>query len=254
MNLLSQREPRAARPDAWSRTKLRGRAGILGELARLLDGGNTILLYGPVGAGKSTVLRWLDARAEARGVPRGLAPVTETLGDLTAALARAYPDVDVDFVPMRQARARLRNAVEQRPGILLLDHLGRTGGAFKGALRVLRGLRAGVLLAADVDQPRDHERVRRLHLVQYELELPPLHGSTMRALVRSMLAATDLPYPLADEDISALVTATAGLPGRAAWIVETLHDSKAWRHGRPRCDWLRVEASIAAAERYRGMP
>jgi len=207
--------------------------------------------YGPVGVGKSSVIRWLDARAEARGVPRGLALTTETLGDLTTALSRAYPHVDVDSVTMRHARSRLRNAFEQRPAVLLLDHLGQTGRAFKGALRSLRGMGAGVLLAADVDQPRDHDRVRRLHLAQHEVELPPLHGSTMRTLMRSMLAAVDLPFPLRTEDVSALVTAAGGLPGRAVWIVETLHDSGAWRNGRPRCDWLRVEAIIAAAERYR---
>jgi hypothetical protein len=61
----------------------------------------------------------------------------------------------------------------------------------------------------------------------------------------------DLPFHLLDEDVSALVTAAEGLPGRAVWIVETLHDSGAWRNSRPRCDWLRVEATIAAAERYR---
>jgi hypothetical protein len=152
---------------------------------------------------------------------------------------------------MKQARSRLRTAVEQRPGILLLDHLGQTGRAFKGALRSLRGLGAGVLLAADVDQQRDHERVRRLHLAQHEVELPRLHGSTMRALMRSMLATADLPFHLQAEDASALVTAAEGLPGRAAWFVRTLRDSGAWSGGRPRCDWLRVEAIIAATERYR---
>jgi hypothetical protein len=251
MNSASKDQACPARPNSWTPAALPGRAGILGELARLLDGGHTVLLYGPVGVGKSSVIRWLDARAEARGVPRGLALATETLGDLTTALTRAYPDVDVGSVTKRQARSRLRNAVEQRPGVLLLDHLGETGRAFKGALRSLRGMGAGVLLAADVDQPRDHERARQLHLAQYEVELPPLHGSTMRALMRSMLATADLPFHLLAEDVSALVTAAEGLPGRSAWIVETLHDSGAWRSGRPRCDWLRIEATIAAAERYR---
>jgi hypothetical protein len=228
-----------------------GRAVILGELARLLDGGRTVLLYGPVGVGKSSVIRWLDARAEARGIPRAVALDTNTLGDLTAALVRAYPDVDVGSVTMRQARSRLRNAVERRPGIVLLDHLGQTGRAFKGALRSIRGMGVGVLLAADVEQPRDHERIRRLRLTHSEVELPTLHGSTMRTLMRSMVAAADLPFPLRAEDASALVTAAEGLPGRAAWIVEALHDSGAWWNGRPRCDWLRAEAIIAAAERYR---
>jgi hypothetical protein len=102
-----------------------------------------------------------------------------------------------------------------------------------------------------VDNVRDRVRVRRLHLTHLELELLPLHGSTIRALVRSMLAGCDLPFPLRDQDLRALVRATDGLPGRAVRFVDALRDAKAWANGRPRCDWMRTEAIIAAAERYR---
>lgn len=81
------------------------------------------------------------------------------------------------------------------PGLLLLDHLGDTGTAFKGALRSLRGTGVGILLVADVDQPRDHARVRALGLTHREIELPRLHGRTLRALLEKLLGAHELPQP-----------------------------------------------------------
>jgi AAA+ superfamily predicted ATPase len=231
--------------------KLLGRAAIVDVLGKLLDDGVAVLLYGPVGAGKTSVLRSLEARVQARRVPCAVSPTTETLGDLTHALARAYPSVDACSGTMRQIRARLRNAVEQTPGAVLLDHLGRTGTAFKGALKSMRGTGVGVLLAADVEHHRDHARFRSRHLVNREVELPPLHGSTMNVLLKALLAETTLPLPLRDADLRELAAATDGLPGRAVWFVSALQAPTAWRNGRPRCDWLRTEAIIAAAERYR---
>jgi hypothetical protein len=69
-----------------------------------------------------------------------------------------------------------------------------------------------------------------------------------------MLAHCDLPFPLRDRDLRALVQAADGLPGRAVRFVDALRDAKAWTNGGPRCDWLRTEAIIAAAERYRQHP
>jgi energy-coupling factor transporter ATP-binding protein EcfA2 len=227
-----------------------GRAGIVAALERRLSQGQEVLIFGPVGAGKTTVLQAIEQRARSRGVPCALSAQTETLSDLTRTLSTAYPEIK-SARTQRVTRGRLRRAVEARPGFLLLDHLGKVGLAFKAVLRSLRGTGIGVLFAADVDNVRDRVRVRRLHLTHLELELVPLHGSTIRALVRSMLAGCDLPFPLRDQDLRALVRATDGLPGRAGRFVDALRDAKAWANGRPRCDWLRTEAIIAAAERYR---
>jgi hypothetical protein len=230
-----------------------GRAAVVAALERRLSQGQEVLIFGPVGAGKTTVLEAIEHRARSRGVPCGLSAQTDTLSDLTRTLSTAYPE-SKSARTQRATRSRLRRAVEARPGFLLLDHLGHVGLAFKGLLRSLRGMGMGVLLAADVDNVRDRVRVRRLHLTHLELELLPLHGSTIRALVRSMLAHCDLPFPLRDRDLRALVQAADGLPGRAVRFVDALRDAKAWTNGGPRCDWLRTEAIIAAAERYRQHP
>jgi len=229
---------------------LLGRGPVLNLLDSFLDAGTAVLLYGPVGAGKTELVRALHRRAVARKVPCATSPKTEALGDLTNALAQAYPGVS-RLGPMRQVRARLRSATEERPCRLFLDHLGSTGTAFKGALKTMRGTGVGVLLVADAEHGRDHARFRELHLVQHEIRLPPLHGSTIRVLLETLRSGTQLPYPLSNEDLRALAAAADGLPGRAVWFMKALETPSAWRNGSPRCDWLRTEAVIAAAERYR---
>jgi ATPase family associated with various cellular activities (AAA) len=229
---------------------LLGRAPVLSLLSSLLDAGTAVLLYGPVGAGKTELIRALHQRAVARRVPCATSPRTESLGDLTRALARAYPSVS-RAGPMRQVRARLRNATDERPCVLLLDHLGRTGTAFKGALKSMRGTGAGVLLAADTEHARDHARFRELHLVQHEIPIPCLHGSTIRVLLETLLTRAQLPFPLSQPDLRALAAAAEGLPGRAVRFMKALEAASAWRNGSPRCDWLRMEAIVAAAEHYR---
>jgi hypothetical protein len=139
----------------------------------------------------------------------------------------------------------------EHPGVLLFDDLGRTGSAFKGALKSVRGTGLGIALAADVDHPRDHERVRALGLSHYEIELCPLHGNSARALLERLLEQRTLPGTLTAEHIRALVAATEGLPGRAVDFADALVHSEAWSAGRPRVGWLRTGAAIRAAERYR---
>jgi hypothetical protein len=196
-------------------------------------------------------LRALEARARRSGRPCGLSTRTEALADFTRALATAYPHVDTSIGTTRHFRARLRSALDAKPGLLLLDHLHGTGTAFKGALKSIRGMGAGVLLAADVDHPRDFDHARSLRLTHVEIPLPRLHGQSMRVLLRSLLDARTLPHPVSEEDFSALVSAAEGLPGRAVGFADALRKSSAWGGNRPRCEWLRSEAFIASAERYR---
>jgi replication-associated recombination protein RarA len=229
---------------------LLGRAHDLARLDALVRSGTTAVLYGPVGVGKSALLRAMASHARQRGVPCGLVARTSALSHFTEALTFAYPGVPTTG-GQRQLRARLRIAVEARPGLLLLDGLGRTGTAFKGALRAVRGMGLGVVLAADVDRPRDHERLRALGLSRCEIELRPLHGRSIRALLETLLAERPLAGNVDPDSLRALVAAAEGLPGRAVEFADALVDPTAWSAGRPRVDWLRTGSVIGAAERYR---
>lgn len=229
---------------------LLGREEELAKLGELMRGGQSVVLYGRVGVGKSALLRALAQRTRKEGRPCALVTRTTSLGDFTRALAHAYPGVATDGT-QRQLRGRLRRAVESRPAVLLFDGLGQTGSAFKGALKSVRGTGLGVVLAADVDQPRDRERVRALGLSHHELEIRALHGNSMRALLQTLLERRRPAHSLAAAHMRALVAATEGLPGRAVDFAEALADPRSWAADQPRVDWLRTGAAIRAAEHYR---
>jgi hypothetical protein len=235
---------------AFDDLPLVGRASELAKIGGLLDDGLVVVLYGRVGAGKSALLRALARRTRQNGKPCALTTRTVSLADFTEALAHAYPGVPTHG-SQRQLRGRLRMAVESRPAVLFFDDLGRTGTAFKGAIKSLRGTGLGMLLAADVDHPRDHERLRAMGLSHYELELSPLHGHSMRALLRALVERRPLPRPLSPDHMRALVAAAEGLPGRAVDFADALVSPDSWRAGNPRVDWLRSGSAIRAAERYR---
>lgn len=229
---------------------LYGREQTLATLRAWLDQGEVVVVYGRVGVGKSSVLRAVERWTHERGRPCAFATRTASLADFTEALGRAYPSVPRGPT-QRLWRGRLRMAAERRPGVLLFDDLGHTAAAFKGAVQSVRGIGLGIALAADVDQPRDRDRIRRLGLSYREMELRPLHGSSIRALMESLLETRMLPFVLAPADFRLLAAATDGLPGRAVDFAGALVDPDAWRGGRPRIDWLRTGSIIRAAERYR---
>src|SRR5580658_9663477 len=113
------------------------------ELCVRLRAGSHLILYGPRGAGKSTVLRNIGDHYEAVGTPYGLAPQTSGLADIVAALSAAYPDAGLQGLGKRAAGVRLRLVADGTPGVLLLDHatlvttawlvnLGGCGGGLRG--------------------------------------------------------------------------------------------------------------------------
>jgi energy-coupling factor transporter ATP-binding protein EcfA2 len=229
---------------------LLGREQDLARLDALVRCGSVVVLYGPIGVGKTTLLHALAGRARQRGAPCAIVPFASALADFTHALARAYPRVANEGT-QRQLRARLRKAIESRPGVLLFDDLRRTGTAFKGAIRTVRGTGLGIVFAADVDHPRDHARLRALSLSHHEIELRPLHGNSMRALLHALLQRRPLASRVTPEHLRALAVATGGLPGRAVDFAEALVSPTAWAGGAPRIDWLRTGAVIRALERHR---
>jgi energy-coupling factor transporter ATP-binding protein EcfA2 len=206
-----------------------------------LQAGRTVLLYGPMGSGKSALLEVLAHDMKKQRRPCGFCRSTRALSDITEALLAAYPEVVRAGRTRRQLRRDLVYAVEARPGALLLDHLHDVGTQFKGYLRAMRGTGLGVILAADAEVPRDHDRLRAMHLAYLEAEVPPLPSRCLHRILDQTLEAAPTPFALTDTDRSALVRMARGRPGWIIWACRILGDIHYWRHGRVLLNSLRAE-------------
>jgi len=226
-----------------------GRDDVIASLEGLAGEGQTVLVYGPVGIGKTSVLGDLARRAQRKQRPCAFCPRTEHLADVAAALARAYPDASIGR-SQRQRRSRLRLAVEANPGVLLLDDFIFVGTALKGYLRSLRGSGLGVVIAADVDQARDHARLREHGLAYRELALPPLRAALMRQLLERETARRALPWPLAEEDRDALLHVAQGRPGWIVSLVAAAVEVRYWHESRLAVDVLVADLLIKITHHY----
>ena len=103
--------------------KIVWRSAIVKRLLAESLAGHCVLLCGPRFVGKTAVLREIEARVRLVGRPCGFAPHTRSLRDVTQALLGGYPQPDEANLNQRRLRSRLRRAVEEAPGVLLLDHL-----------------------------------------------------------------------------------------------------------------------------------
>jgi predicted AAA+ superfamily ATPase len=183
-------------------------------LAMELRRGRHIVLWGPRGSGKTTLLQAL-AR-ELWDVHHALSVVTSHLDDITQTLERAYAEVPTQGVKRRTARSRLWWAADADPGCLLLDHVTKVPAAMKGWLRRLRGGVVGVVLAVDVDSPREREWLRGLKIGCTSLRMPPVDSRSLSRILNHLWTAAEF-APLVPSTRRTLVRSARGRPG---WVVQ----------------------------------
>jgi len=229
--------------EAGRRPLLRDR--VLREIETLLRAGNTVLVWGPWGIGKSTWLAALHEHARRERLPCGISPQTSSLRDVTQAFARAYPEVSLEQRSQRQIRWALRLALDAQPGLLLLDDLRKAGSALRSFLRSLRGSGLGIGIAADVEGPRDLARLRALHLAYHERAFPPLRGAPLHKLVSNAVPAS-----IHAQDRRTLVRMAAGRPGWVVRIGERLRDPEYWRGDRIQLEKLRADIAVEVLAHY----
>ena len=217
----SRPRPRAAPP--------LGRDSELGRIDRLITiatagQGRTLIVSGPAGMGKTTLLRWLDRRAEERGLRVGLgtaaaiegawpyAPVLEALADL----CRRYPALLDGLAD--EYRVEIEGALrgtspewdgESRHQRLLVS---------VAELLRLASAGGGAVLVVDDAHDADEASLRLLHYlsrlaVNERLVIVVAHRPwplrpAMEAMRRSLIGrGTSVPLdlgPLADQDIRGL--------------------------------------------------
>jgi AAA domain len=202
------------------------------ELQGRLSRGEHLTLLGPRGSGKSTLLTRLHSHLVVEGIPCAYSGVTTSLDDITRALERAYPDVDSAEITRRTARARLWAAADRKRGVLLLDHFSTVSNAMVFLLKRLHGGVAGVLTAADIEDPRDRSRIRRpSRYGAMTVRMPPTPIRQLRRLFYALTGGLGLP-PLAPGVEQKLLEAARGRPGWIVKCAELACDSRYWcAHG-----------------------
>ena len=197
------------------------------DVLERLRHGEHLILYGPRGSGKSTLVTQLHGRLVRANAPCGVAECTACLDDITGAMEAAYPEVNTQAVVRRTARARLWSAAEPRGCVLLLDHLTKVSTAMVGFCRRLRGGVAGVLFVVDVDVERERQRMRAKRLA-VSVRMPPASIRQLRALLRSRCAEHRLSVGQKTE--GQILRAARGRPG---WIMQctTLMPQARYWHG-----------------------
>jgi energy-coupling factor transporter ATP-binding protein EcfA2 len=198
------------------------------DVSMRLRRGEHLVLYGPRGIGKTTLLSDLGARLRPKGIPCARSNVTACLDDITRALEEAYPGVDTLQVERRTARARLCKAADLKSGVLLLDHLTDVSNAMVGFLRRLRGGIVGVLAAVDVDVERERQRMTPWRLGALSVRMTRTPAARLRHVFRTRCDELELPR-LRSEMERKIVRAAHGRPGWILRCAELEADPRYWR-------------------------
>jgi predicted ATPase len=214
------------------------------ELGMRLRAGSHLILFGPRGVGKSTLLAVLQEENHALGAPCGLSHATSGLADIVGALAQAYPDIDIEGLSRRVAKARLRSAADRISGVLLLDHATTVTTAMLGYLRRLRGGIAGALLVADVDTEHERERLRAWRIGALSVRMPLTSDRQLHRMLTAALHDGELPE-LGPSLAQQIAHAARGRVGWLVECIERMHEDEYWRDGRLHLAALCTDTEIA---------
>jgi hypothetical protein len=202
-----------------------GLRGTAAHLTERLAKGEHLVLWGPIGSGKTTLATTIQRQLA--GGACACSKETRCLDDITQALERAYPQVPTQTISRRAARARLWQAADREPAVLLLDHVMAVSTAMKGFLRRLRGGVAGVLLIFDIDSAREGNRLRALHLGCLSLRMPAFPSRVQHVLLAALWPVDQHPSP-GPTAVRRLIRAARGRPGWIRICAQLARDPKYW--------------------------
>jgi energy-coupling factor transporter ATP-binding protein EcfA2 len=184
------------------------------DVGRRLRRGEHMVLYGPYGSGKSTLIANLETRLTEAGVSCARAAETHSLEDITLALEQAFPSV-VTLEVWPRTQPKLWKAAELQGAVLLLDHLTDVTKAMVECLHGLCG-NVGVLTAVDSEIELERQRMKPSRLGALSVRMPPVSNAVLRGLLQTRCSHLHVPLPDADAE-RRLVHAAGGRPG---WILK----------------------------------
>lgn len=221
------------------------------QLGARLRTGSHLILYGPRGAGKSTLIREIANHCKATGTPCGLAPETSGLPDIVAALAEAYSCADLEGLTKRATAVRLRWVADRAPGVLLLDHATMVTTAMLGYLRRLRGGIVGAMLVADVDSPHERDRLRSWQAGALSIRMPPVSSRRLRRLLTTATQARHLPE-MEPQMVRYIMRVARGRIGWVTECIRRLQMQEYWRDDRLHLAALCMDTEMAIRQSRSG--
>lgn len=198
------------------------------DVSRRLRRGEHVVLYGPWGSGKTTVVLDLEERFRQAGIPCGRSGLTQSVDDILEALKAAYPSVDTTDLELPKVRARFIEAAVTKAGIVLLDHVIEINNLMGRFLQRLHRGPIGVLSVVDVELEDEKRSLRPWRLGTLAVRIPPESANRLAQLLESAHRDYELP-PLSPECKSQLLRFAQGRPGWIRACIELERNGHYWQ-------------------------
>jgi energy-coupling factor transporter ATP-binding protein EcfA2 len=193
--------------DVPESTFTRAQDGVIARAVAAARDGEAVLLSGPAGIGKSTLLEAIKARLVADGAPVVIVTRVADASDVEHALGAAG---SAGNDPLdRDTRDESRSTT-----VLLLDHVDATRSLVQ-LVRTSRPTPLGILVALRSEDLGVAREIARDGRFSTTLRAPPLPLTLLRRMLAREVGQRELP-PLDASDLAVLARSAYGRPG---WVV-----------------------------------
>jgi DNA polymerase III delta prime subunit len=226
-------------------------ASFRSDLAEHLRSGSHLILHGPRGSGKSTLVSAMLEDFRSQKIPCAIASQTTGLADVVTALSHAYADTDIQGLSRRATAVRLRLVADRVPGVLLLDHTCEVTTAMIGFMRRLKGGIIGALFVVDIDSAFERERLVGWRRHAPRVRMPLMPNRRLQRLLQYAWVARNLPE--IDTKTNRYIVRAAR--GRVGWLRECIRHLEIpeyWSDGRLHFRALCTDCEIAIRQSRRG--